>query len=288
MFRVLWLYWQMRERMTEGRAWIDELRPMVDTLELRQQGEVLFTWAVTAVEVGDDGSALAAIDAITRLDADLGDPHLESALQLAVAWALPIVDDFDGALEAATSALAGFRRLDQPFVAFAALTVGMLEMSVGRDDTARELLVEVDALGTRFGNDWLEASARTQLASIEATGGRPDQAAALLADSVPAIEGTHLGTLPLTFALVSQAQLELAGGQARRAAAALGAADGLRRRAGLKAWPLTRRREAELTALDVGATGPAAYEEAVAAGAEISARAALALVRDGSRRADGT
>ena len=54
MFRVLWLFWQMRDRMTEGRAWIDELRPRADSLDDHARAEVLFTWAVTAVEVGDD------------------------------------------------------------------------------------------------------------------------------------------------------------------------------------------------------------------------------------------
>ena len=115
MFRVLWLFWQMRDRMTEGRAWIDELRPRVDTLDEHARAEVLFIWAVTAVEVGDDASALAAIDAIERFDGPVDDPHLQSALQLAIAWTLPIRDDFDGALEAASAALDGFRRRDEPF-----------------------------------------------------------------------------------------------------------------------------------------------------------------------------
>ena len=56
MFRVLWLFWQMRDRMTEGRAWIDELRPRADSLDEHARAEVLFTWAVTAVEVGDDAA----------------------------------------------------------------------------------------------------------------------------------------------------------------------------------------------------------------------------------------
>ncbi len=94
---------------------------------------MLFTWAVTAAEVGDDDSALAAVEDIKRLEGRIDDPYLECALQLAVAWTLPIVDDFDGALQAASTALAGFREQNEPFVAFAALTVGMLEMTLGRD-----------------------------------------------------------------------------------------------------------------------------------------------------------
>ena len=279
MFRVLWLFWQMRDRMTEGRAWIDELRPRADSLDEHARAEVLFTWAVTAVEVGDDASALAAIDAIERFDGSVDDPHLQSALQLAVAWTLPIRDDFDGALEAASDALDGFRRRDEPFVAFAELTVGMLEMTLGRADSARPHLEQVDELGSRYGNNWLEASARTQLASLAVSAGEPEAARALLDRSVDAIDATHLSTLTLTFALVTAAQLALADGDPRRAATALGAADGLRRRAGLTAWPLTRRREGQLVALVAEGSDPATYEAAFAAGAELNARAALALVR---------
>ena len=49
--------------------------------------------------------------------------------QLADSWVLPIVDDLDGALQAAVTALEGFREQDDPFMAWAALTVGLLEMT---------------------------------------------------------------------------------------------------------------------------------------------------------------
>ena len=279
MFRVLWLFWQMRDRMTEGRAWIDELRPRADALDEHAQAEVLFTWAVTAVEVGDDASALAAIDAIERFDGTVDDPQLQSELQLAVAWTLPIRDDFDGALEAASDALGGFRGRDEPFVAFAELTVGMLEITLGQADSARRHLERVDELGSLYGNNWLEASARTQLASLALSDGEPAAARALLDRAVDAIEATHLNTLTLTFALVTAAQLALADGDPRRAATALGAAHGLRRRAGLTAWPLTRRRETQLITLVAEDSAPATYDAAFAAGGELTARAALSLVR---------
>ena len=188
-FRVLWLFWQMHDRMPEGRAWIDELRLRADNLDDHARAEVLFTWAVTAVEVGDDDTALAAVEDIKRLQGRIDDPYLQCALQLAVAWTLPIVDDFEGALEAASTALAGFRQQNEPFVAFAALTVGMLEATLGRDHTAREYLLEVNELGGQFGNTWLEWSARTQLASLAVRAGHLDEARALLVESVGSIDG---------------------------------------------------------------------------------------------------
>ena len=204
MFRVLWLFWQMRDRMTEGRGWMDELRLRADSLDDHSRAEVLFTCAVTSVEVGDDTSALAAIALIEQLHRPVDDPDLESALQLAFAWTVPIRDDFDGALTAASAALDGFRTRDEPFAAFAELTVGMLEITLGRPDSARAHLERVDDLGSRYGNNWLEASARTQLASIAVTAGEPATARTLLDHAVDAIDAAHVSTLTLTFALVSR------------------------------------------------------------------------------------
>jgi predicted ATPase len=285
-FRILWLFWQMRGRMPEGRAWIDELRLRADALNDRAQAELLFTSAVTAVEVGDDDNALAAVDGLERLEGRIDDPYLESAAQLAVSWILPIVDDFDGALQAASTALDGFRQQNEPFMAFAALTVGMLEMTLGRDDAARAHLTSVNQLGGQFDNNWLQSSARTQLASLAVRAGRLDEARALLAESVDASEETELSTLTVTFALVASAQLALAERDARRAAMALGAADGLRHHAGLRAWPSIRPGEAELATRVAQEIDPQDFEDAFAAGSELSHREAVALVR-GDRPHDG-
>lgn len=285
MFRILWLFWQMRGRMPEGRGWIDDVQRRADALDDRARAELLFTSAVTAVEVGDDASALAAVDGLRRLQGRIDDPYLESAAQLAVSWILPINGDFEGALHAASTALDGFRQQNEPFMAFAALTVGMVELALGRHEAARAHLVEVDALGGQFDNRWLESTARTQLAVLAVRTGQLDEARARLLESVEAGNGNELSTLVATFALVAAAQLALAEGEARSAAMALGAADGLRRRAGLRAWPSTRPSEAELVTRVTGATGGQNFAEAFAAGAELSHRHAVGLVRGGPPRA---
>jgi len=281
-FRILWLFWQMRGRMPEGRGWIDEVQLRADALDDRAQAELLFTSAVTAVEVGDDDTALAAVDGLERLEGRIDDPYLESAAQLAISWILPIVDDLDGALQAASTALDGFRQQNEPFMAFAALTVGMLEMTLGRDDAARAHLTSVNQLGGQFDNNWLQSSARTQLASLAVRAGRLEEARALLTESVDASEDTELSSLTVTFSLIASAQLALAEQDARRAAMALGAADGLRQRAGLRAWPQTRRAEAELATRVAQELDPHDFENAFAAGSELSHREAVALVRGDS------
>jgi predicted ATPase len=277
-FRILWLFWQMSGRMPEGRAWIAEVQRRADTLDDRSRAELLFTSAVTAVEVGDDDSALAAVDGLRQLEGRMDDPYLESAAQLAISWILPLVDDFDGALDKASAALEGFRRQNEPFMAFAALTVGVTEMRLGRDDAARAHLTEVDELGAQFDNNWLTSTARAALAALAVRAGRFDEARTFLVESVDAGD-TEVSTLSLTLSLVAAAHLALAQGDARRAATALGAADGLRRRAGLRAWPSSRRDEADLLTRVAQEIDARDYDEAFAAGAELGHREAVTLVR---------
>jgi predicted ATPase len=278
-FLILWLFWQMRDRMPEGRAWMQKLLLRADALEDRAQAEVWLISAVTAVEVGDDDSAQAAVKGIERLEGRIDDPYLKSAAQLAVSWILPIDDDFDGALQAASTALDGFRQQNEPFRAWAALTVGLLEMTLGRHDAAREYLTEANELGGQFGNKWLESAARTQLASLAVSAGDLDDARAQLVKSVDASEDTELSTQTVTFSLVADAQLALAERDVRGAAMALGAADGLRQRAGLRAWPSMRRGEAELTTRVAQGIDPDVFKDAFTAGSELNQREAVALVR---------
>ena len=113
--------------------------------------------------------------------------------------------------------------------------------------------------------------------------GHLDEARALLVESVDASEDTELSTQTVTFSLVAYAQLALAEGDARRAAMALGAADGLRQRAGLRAWPSMRRGEAELVARVAQEIDPEVFKDAFAAGSALNQRDAVALVRGAPR-----
>jgi tetratricopeptide (TPR) repeat protein len=277
-FLVLWLFWQMRDGLAEGRGWIRELLARADALDDRAQAELWLISAVTAVEVGDDEGAQAAVDRIQRLEGRIGDPYLESVAQLARSWWLPTADDFEGALKAASTALDGFRRQDEPFRAWAALSVGVLEMVLGRHDAALEYLTEAEELGGQFGNRWLESTARTQLASLAVSAGDLHEARAQLVKSLDASEDTEPTIQTVSFALVADARLALAEGDARRAAMAMGAADGLLQRAGLRAWPSMRRGEAELLTRVAQEIDPEVFKDALAAGSELSQSEAVALV----------
>jgi hypothetical protein len=113
------------------------------------------------------------------------------------------------------------------------------------------------------------------------------EARAFLLESVASSANAELSTVNLTFSLVAAAMLALAEKDPERAAMALGAADGLRRRAGLKAWPSMRRGEADLATRIAQRIGPLDFDHAFAAGSELSHLEAVALVRSDSSRDSG-
>ena len=77
--------------------------------------------------------------------------------------------------------------------------------------------------------------------------GRPEEARGLLDEGLELSLAAH-STRSVTLCLAAFARLAFVEGDPEQAALLAGAAEGLRRRVGLRAWPLLRREEAELVA----------------------------------------
>ena len=84
----------------------------------------------------------------------------------------------------------------------------------------------------------------------------------------------------MTLCLAGYAWLALAEGDPERAARLKGAAEGLRRRVGLPAWPHVRRVEAEMVAQLRQRLGTERFDQAFAVGSGLTQREAVAIVRD--------
>jgi hypothetical protein len=159
------------------------------------------------------------------------------------------------------------------------MSAGMLAMNLGRADEARRWFAEVERLGGRSGNNWLEQGTRTQRSLLEVADGNLDEARKLVTSAVDVDDVDQLSTYTLAFALNSLAHLALAEGRPGDAAHALGAANGLRERAGIRTWPSARRNEAALVAKVQEALDEASYRDAFAAGRELDPLAAVELLR---------
>jgi predicted ATPase/class 3 adenylate cyclase len=280
LFRVLWLFWELQDQMGEVRAWAGQLLPTADALDPQARAELLWTAAATGVEVGDDQAALAARERLAPLLDGIGDPFLHAACQLVMAWTAGIVADFDGALRGALVALEQLRGQDEPFwTGLAAYSAGLVEMTVGRHDDALRHLTEARDLAERFDNPWLASASRVYLGTLAVAQGRPEEARGLLDEGLELSLAAH-STRSVTLCLAAFARLAFVEGDPQRAALLAGAAEGLRRRVGLQAWPLRRREEAELAAQVRQALGADRFGQLSAAGARLTQQQAVAAVRD--------
>jgi hypothetical protein len=105
-----------------------------------------------------------------------------------------------------------------------------------------------------------------------------DEARALLAEALD-LSLAARSTPFVTLCLTGYAWLAFAEDHPDRAARLAGAAEGLRRRLGLSAWPILRRVEADLVAQVGRRLGAAAFEEAFSAGSGLTQQQAEAVVR---------
>jgi predicted ATPase len=286
MFRVLWLFWFLRDHVGEARSWVGQLLPAADSFDLQAQVELAWAAAATGLEAGDDEAALAARARLTPLLGEIGDPYLRAVSQLIMAWASGIVSDFDGAIQLASVSLEQLRGQDEPFwTALAAYTAGLVEMIVGRYDDALRHLTQMRDLAERLDNPWLAAVSRVLLGTLAVAQGRPEEARAPLDEALELSLAAH-STRSVTLCLAAFARLAFVEGDPQQAALLAGAAEGLRQRVGLRAWPLLRLEEAELVAQIRQALGADRFDELHAAGSRLSQQEAVAAVR--GRRGDGT
>ena len=286
LFRVLWLFWSQRDLEREARPWVEQLLPADETLDPQDMAELAWAAAVLAVDTGDDAAALAGRERLAPLLAGIQDPFLHAASQLAMAWAMPVTGDFDAALRGTLVSLAEFHGQDEPFVtAMTAFTAGSLETGLGRYDSALQHLREARDLAELCGGDWLAAGSRVQLAIVHVLSDSLSEARPLLTEALDQSLAAR-STPFVILCLAAYAWLAFAEGDPERAARLEGAAQGLRRRVGLPAWPHLRRVEAELVAKVRQRLGTGQFDQAFSAGFGLTQREAVAIVRD--QRSAGT
>jgi tetratricopeptide (TPR) repeat protein len=282
LFRILWMFWGLRDHLGEARSWIDQLLPAAGSLEPHAQAELLWTAAVTALEVvGEDQATPAASQRLGSLLASIrDDPYVHTVSQMAMAGIAAVAGDLDGALREELACLEELRGQDEPYwTAVAIVTCGLVETALGRHEAALDHLREARDLAGRFDHAGLSAWAQVQLGILALARGRPEKARALLDEALELSLATH-STRNLTLCLTAFAQLAFVHGDGERAALLAGAAEGLRQRVGLRAWPLQRQGETQMVGQIRQALGADPFDENLAAGIRLSRPQAIAAVRD--------
>jgi predicted ATPase len=282
LFRVLWMFWGLRDHLGEAGSWIDQLLPTSDSLEPHAQAELLWTAVVTALEVvGEDHATLATSQRLESLLARIrDDPYLHTVSQLAIVGIATVAGDFDGALRRELACLEELRGQDEPYwTTVAIVTCGLVETALGRHEAALGHLREARALAGRFDHAGLSAWSQVQLGILALARGRPEEAQTLLNGGMELSWATH-STRNVTLCLTAFAQLAFVQGDGERAALLAGAAEGLRQRVGLRAWPLQRQGEVQMVAQIRQALGADRFDQEFAAGVRLNRQQAIAAIRD--------
>ena len=120
-----------------------------------------------------------------------------------------------------------------------------------------------------------------QLGILAVLRGSLDEGRALLDEALD-LSLAARSTPFVTLCLAGYAWLAFADGDPDRAALLEGAAEGLRRRVGLSAWPHLRKVEAELVAQVRQKLGTDHFDRAFSAGSRLTQQQAVAIVRDRS------
>ena len=280
LFFVLWLFWELRDHIGETSEWVGQLMPAAASLDRQARAELLWAAVATANEVDDDTAALAASQPLAGLLGGIEDPHLQAMCQLVIGWTSPITGDLDGALRQVLGSLAALRAQGEMYwTAVAAVSASYLETVAGHADDALRHAEEARDLAGRFGYNWLGAWSRVQLGTLNIMRGRLDQARELLDEALDLSLAIYI-TRNVSLCLIAYARLALAAGDPGRAALLAGGVEGLRRRAGLGAWPMLRQPEAALLDQVRQALGLDRFTQTYEAGTRLSQREAVAAARE--------
>ena len=280
-FRALLPLWALQDDVLgQARSWVVELLPAADTLDAQARIELLWADAVTAREAGEDQAALEARARLRPLVSTIEDPYLRAVCTLALSWTTAITGEFERALQEAQLALRELRGQDEPlWTAATLITLGATETATGRTDEAARHLREMRDLSRQLGNSRLMASTQLQLGTLAAARGRLDEACTLLLDGLDRSLAIPV-TRNITLSLAALGLVALGEGKPERAALLVGAADGLRQRAGLRPWPNAQPGKPDPVEPIRQALGARRFGQLAAAGARLSRREAAAVARD--------
>jgi ATP/maltotriose-dependent transcriptional regulator MalT len=230
---------------------------------------------------GQDQATLAAEgERLGSLLARIRDPYLHTVSQVAMAGISGVVGDLDGALRGEMACLEELRGQDEPYwTTVAVLTAGLWELALGRIEAALGHVREARALADRFDHAGLSAWTQVQLGILAIVRGRPEEARTILDEGLELSLATH-STRNVTLCLTAFAQLAFVQGDGERAALLAGAAEGLRQRVGLRAWPLQQHGEAQMVAQIRQALGADRFDQEFASGVRLDRQQAIAAARD--------
>jgi predicted ATPase/DNA-binding CsgD family transcriptional regulator len=239
---MLWSFWWARGYLAEGGRWADTILAQPTTAPL-DRARAAWVASTAALDGGDYAVAPTLIEECLRVFRESGDAVGLGRALLVEGWAAPIQGDLQRAVAAHEASIAQFRQAGDDRGVMLALA-GLANTSMVTRDLASAAGYNSEALmlATRLGDTHSQAQVTEALGQVALAQGDTLQAAAFFRKSAGLC--LDLGSLELfCYCVVGLGGVALAEHHIERAAQLLGAAEGLRERAGLGVWPVRRELE---------------------------------------------
>jgi predicted ATPase len=276
----LWPLLWLEDRVVEARGWLGVLRPHLDDIEPGLRAQTLHVDGFFDLEAGDFATALDKGQEALALAEEVGDEELAGRCRLVIAGSLPAFNlDDPRNRECIEEAVATFRRRgDLANLAYALNYLCTYEGAKGNVDAARKAIEEAILLAADIEALPVGPQSIAQLAFVELIAGNAAAAEERLHEALAALEARPSREV-LSYILDGFGWLALSRGSVIPGLTALGAAEGLRTRVGLRPWPLVAAQIALLSQVADSYEDPEA-QAARRAGRELTPEAALAVVTE--------
>jgi non-specific serine/threonine protein kinase len=234
---MLWPFWWARGYLSEARRWSQLILDQPATCPA-DRARAAWVASTAALDEGDYAAAPELISACLAVFRASGDAHGLARALLVEGWAAPIGGDLQRALDAHRESIEQFRRAgDQTGVILATAGLANTSMLMGDLHAARANNGDALTLAREQRDTHSQAQVLEALGLVALEQGDSAQATATFTQSIQLC--LDVGSLELLcYCLIGLAAVALSEHALERSAQLLGAAEGLRERAGLGAWPV--------------------------------------------------
>jgi predicted ATPase/class 3 adenylate cyclase len=223
---VLWHFWEVRGRLSEGRDWLTTLLSSTgDEKPIGGRALALAAAAYLGLWLGDLEASVAYAEAARRMALEVGDDFAVAFSMTVLGLTSRFQGDTATAVVLLEDAVSRWRRLDEPRGVYnAMLLLGNVMALQGQFDQAASLFERGLAEARQHGDVWSTAGASIAYARLALLQGDLDRARALGRESL-VLYDAFADMRSVAICLHLLARVEVAAGSADRAARLLGAAE---------------------------------------------------------------
>jgi len=232
----MWRYWFARNRLAEGRRWLEEALG-TDADDPLHRAEALRGAGDIAQTQGDYPAGIQYLEGSVALYRTIAERHGLAGALYSLAWIKTDQGDYERAVALHNESLSIYREIDDPWGIAAALD-SLAWAAIFHQDRIRSATLHTEslALARKAGDRWTEANSLAGLAWVATLEGRYDEALQLHSQSLTLRQ--QLGIkLVVAYGLEGIAAIAWIQGQAERASRLWGAAEALREAIGAPLAP---------------------------------------------------